>query len=342
MQKLLKTLLAATAASVIVSSGTLAADITLRVADSLPPQHPFTVSGLQFFMARVKQLTGDKIAFQHFPAQQLGKANEMLRVAQTGIADIAYVAPGYISDTLPLSEVATLPGLFTTSCEGGEAFRKLATGDGILNKQELEPLGVKVLTMFTLPTSELYPNTRSIDSIESFKGLKVRSGSVGNDLTLQAVGAVPVRISGPEVMEALQRGTVDANIGTMSAQTTYGFDVHSKYATLGASLGSFAGSYVISLKKWNTLPKEVRTAMEEAGRETDANLCEALQAEETKSLKIMEGKGIKINRLDAATKAAIQAAVSGVQDTWAKGLDARGLSGSKVLAAFRDARKKVN
>jgi hypothetical protein len=46
----------------------------------------------------------------HYPAQQLGKATDMLKLTQTGVADIGYVAPAYASDKMPVSEVAILPG----------------------------------------------------------------------------------------------------------------------------------------------------------------------------------------------------------------------------------------
>jgi hypothetical protein len=39
----------------------------------------------------------------------LGKAKDLLALTQAGVIDIAYVAPGFVSDKMPLSVVAELP-----------------------------------------------------------------------------------------------------------------------------------------------------------------------------------------------------------------------------------------
>ena len=60
-------------------------------------------------MAEVQKRTNNAVTFEHYPAQQLGKAADMLKLTQTGVADIGYVAPAYVSDKMPVSEVAMSP-----------------------------------------------------------------------------------------------------------------------------------------------------------------------------------------------------------------------------------------
>ena len=57
-----------------------------QVLDGLKAGDRIIVEGLQVWMKRVNELTGNKVTFEHFPAQQLGKAGEMLRIAQSGVA----------------------------------------------------------------------------------------------------------------------------------------------------------------------------------------------------------------------------------------------------------------
>ena len=84
---------------------------TLRAADSLPVGHFFAEKGLKFWASEVRKQTNNAIDLQYFPAEQLGKAKDMLQLATTGVADIAYVVPSYVSDKMPLMTVSELPGL---------------------------------------------------------------------------------------------------------------------------------------------------------------------------------------------------------------------------------------
>ena len=62
----------------------------------------------------------------------------MLKLTQTGVADIGYVAPAYASDKMPVSEVAMLPGAFEHSCQGTLAYWKLARS-GVIAEQDYPP-----------------------------------------------------------------------------------------------------------------------------------------------------------------------------------------------------------
>src|ERR1700676_4223898 len=80
--------------------------ITLRVADSFPKGHYLVKLILEPWMEEVKKRTNNAVTFEHYPAQQLGKAADMLKLTQTGVADIGYIAPAYVSDKMPVSEGA--------------------------------------------------------------------------------------------------------------------------------------------------------------------------------------------------------------------------------------------
>src|SRR3954451_12634987 len=100
--------------------------IKLRVADSFPKGHFIVKLVLEPWMEEVKKRTNNAVSFEYYPAQQLGKAADMLKLTQTGVADIGYVAPGYVSEKMPVSEVAMLPGGFAHTCQATRAYWKLA------------------------------------------------------------------------------------------------------------------------------------------------------------------------------------------------------------------------
>ena len=81
--------LAAAAALAWAGTAAQAQTITLRVADALPNGHIAHQFILRPFMEAVTKATSGQVVFQHFPAEQLGKAKDMLALTQTGVADMA-------------------------------------------------------------------------------------------------------------------------------------------------------------------------------------------------------------------------------------------------------------
>jgi TRAP-type C4-dicarboxylate transport system substrate-binding protein len=129
--------------------------LTLRVADSFPVGHYVAEYATKYWMREVERLSEKGVVFEYYPAEQLGKAKDMLSLVQSGVADIGYIAPSYITDKLPLSAVAELPLNFSSSCAGTKAFWKLAQSGGELSTRELKPLGVRTLFVLVLPPNQL-------------------------------------------------------------------------------------------------------------------------------------------------------------------------------------------
>src|SRR5690606_339447 len=84
--------------------------VQLRVADSFPTTHWVSEKVTKYMMARMEELfPGGEVKFQYYPSEQLGKSKDMLALASAGVTDIAYVAPAFVSDKMPLSVVGELP-----------------------------------------------------------------------------------------------------------------------------------------------------------------------------------------------------------------------------------------
>src|SRR4051794_37885020 len=92
--------------------------ITLRLAESLPAGHVIHELVAKPFMKLVTKATNGQITFQHYPAEQLGKAKDMAQLTVAGVADVSYIVPSYSSEKYPLTAVAELPGIFDTECQG--------------------------------------------------------------------------------------------------------------------------------------------------------------------------------------------------------------------------------
>ena len=314
-----------------------AAQTTLRVADSLPVGHFFAEQGLKFWLAEVRKQTNNAVDMQYFPAEQLGKAKDMLQLAMTGVADVTYVVPSYVSDKMPLMTVSELPGLARTSCQGTEAFMKLARG-GLLDQKELAPNGVVVLFSAILDPYQAYAS-RKIDSLEGFKGLKLRTAGGAQAALVKSLGGVPVNMAAPETYEALSRGTIDGVIFPAASLIAYDLAGRLKSATQDVSFGTVVLTYAMSQKRFQELPANVRTAMLAAGDAAAKNVCNWLDGSGASNRDKITAAGVGYFKLSAADQQKLAEASTAVQRDWAQQLDKRGKPGTEVLEAYIGALK---
>jgi TRAP-type C4-dicarboxylate transport system substrate-binding protein len=308
----------------------------LRVADSFPKGHFLVKLVLEPWMEEVKKRTNNAVAFDHYPAQQLGKATDMLKLTQTGVADIGYVAPGYASDKMPVSEVAMLPGAFDHACQGSLAYWKLAR-NGVIAQQDYTPNNIRLLLAVSLPQYRIFTVKAPVKDISDVTGLKLRSTGGAQDLTLRAIGAVPVRMAAPDAYESLSRGTMDGLLFPLESVVAYGADKLVKYSTDGLGFGSFVVSYSISENVWKKLSPEVQKAMTDVAEEMIPNVCQQVQKAENELKKSLETAGLRFETLQPEVSGKFRDSMKGVAKTWADGLDGRGKKGGEALKEFEAA-----
>ena len=307
--------------------------IKLRVADSFPADHYLARLVLKPWMDEVTKRTNGAVEFTRYPNQQLGKAADMLRLTQTGLVDIGYIGPSYVSDKMPVSEVAQLPGAFDTVCPGTMAYWKSAR-TGVLAKSDYASNKIHLLLATVLPSYHAFTARTPIHTTADFAGLKLRTTGGAQDLTVRAFGGVPVRMAAPDAYESLSRGTMDGLLFPLESVISYGLDKLVKNATDGVGFGSFIVTYSIGIDAWNRLPPEVRRAMDEVAEEREPILCQQVQDEEQASRQKLEAAGVVFAPLPPATIAEIHAKLQGVAAEWARGLDARGKPGTEALHEF--------
>jgi TRAP-type C4-dicarboxylate transport system substrate-binding protein len=325
------------AASLGFISGTAAAqEITLRVADSLPVDHYIANYTVKPWMEAVTAATDGRVAFEYFPAEQIGKAKDLLALTTSGVADIGYVAPSYVSDKMPLSAVAQLPGAFGSACEGTEAYYDLATG-GIIAEQEMATNDVRLLLTVVAYPYQVFTSNRPIDGLESLEGLKLRTTGGAMDIMARKVGAAPIQMAGPEVYDSLSRGTLDGLVFPYSGVLGYHLESLVKWGTQDLNFGSFAYNYVISEKKFQSLPEDVQKIMIDLGAKQTSAACRSVDGDVKPDMEKLRQAGVTFATLSEEARAEIGRAIEPVTTEWAADLDRRGKPGTEVLQAFRSA-----
>ncbi|MEW6641926.1 MAG: TRAP transporter substrate-binding protein DctP [Pseudomonadota bacterium] len=344
MKSILAGCLAGGLAAALLAPAARAEDaaITLRLADSLPIGHVIHESVTKPFIAAVEQRTGGKLKLTHYPAEQLGKAKDLLRLTQSGVVDIGYIVPSYASDKMPLSAVAELPGGFRDACQATQAYWNLAQDGQFLGTKEYAPNAIRPLVTFVLPTYQIVLSTRkTVNSLADIEGLKIRTAGGALDLMMRSIKAVPIRMSPPEIYEAMSRGTLDgAMIGYQSA-ASYDLIGLLKTGTVNEPLSSVVITYSISAAKWKALPEAYRQVLAEEGERITRDSCAKFAHAEDEALAKAKGKGIRLIHFSPEDEKAMTSVFDLVARDWASGLDGRGKPGSDALAVWATALKAV-
>jgi len=317
---------------------TLAETIKLRVADVYPVGHTVPNSTIKVFMDEVKSQLGDQVQFEYYPAEQLGKGKDLLALTQSGVVDIGLVVPSYISDKMPLSAVSELPGGYKSSCDGTVALHHMATED-VLRKNEFEPNNIRVLITHSFAPFQAF-SAKPYQSLKSFEGQKLRTLGLVTDMTIKQLGAVPIRISAPEISEAMSRGTIDGGLMGIATVVSYDLTRYLKSATYGDSFGGTIVTYAISENNWKKLSPNVQAAMIAAGEKATRNGCKfADDAVESEYAKLKQA-GVSVVSFSPEDRKTFESRTSAIGKEWAESLDKRGKAGTPTLSEFQELLKK--
>ncbi len=319
-----------------------AATLTLKVADALPSGHIAHQYILRPFMEGVTRRTNGEIKFQHFPGEQLGKAKDMLIMEQSGVTDIALTVPSYISDKLPLTAAAELPGAFNTVCEATKSYRRLTHEGGMLFKNEYGANRIRALMAFPIAPSNLVLSTnRKVEAAKDLDGLKIRTSGGAHDLTVRSLGAVSVRMSPPEVYESMQRGTVDGALFPIPSVISYDLTNLVKSFATNVNFGGIILTYSISEVKWRLLTPEQKAIVEEEADKALNGGCEKLDGEFAEGVKKIQAAGGRLFAFAPADLQKFDGVFEIVRRDWAANLDRRGKPGTEVLNAWTAAVQAV-
>jgi TRAP-type C4-dicarboxylate transport system substrate-binding protein len=184
--------------------------ITAKVGSVAPEGTPWAewIDGIK---ARMDKDTGGKLKLKIFLGGKLGGEKEMVEETKNGNLHLFGGSTGSIATWVPELNVLELPFIFTSDAEADFVLDKLRDRVAKL----LEAKGF-VMVMWAENGWHGYGvKGKCIGQVEDMKGLKMRSQeSYVHIETYKAFGASPVEMAVPEVLGALQTGTVDGYSNT--------------------------------------------------------------------------------------------------------------------------------
>lgn len=241
--------------------------ITLKLAVDSSPEAPFTKEFVQPFMDKVVELTDNKVEFDFYPSEQLGKAADLLSLTKDKVTDIGYIGTPYFVSEMPLTNaVVGLPGLYESAVEGSVAYYHLSQQNPVLETDYLSN-GIRPLLSFMIPPYEIYTSGKEIKTPDDLANLKIRTaGGISSELMAYAK-ATPVQVSSADMYDAFDKGIAEALMQYPVNLKAYSLGELVKYGTNGLAAGGGVVVLAINEEVYQGLPEDVQEALLQAGRE---------------------------------------------------------------------------
>ena len=195
----------AAAAALVAGAPAHAQDkpVNLKMSSWVPAQHPLNPA-LQAWADDIKKASGGTITAQLFPSEQLGKAFDHYDMARDGIADAAYINPGYQPGRFPIMAGASLPFLFSNGKSGSAAI------DAWYKQYAAKEMkDVKVCFAFVHDPGTFHAR-KKITLPTDINGMKIRPATSTIGQMVTSLGGTNVQASAPAARDALEKGVADA------------------------------------------------------------------------------------------------------------------------------------
>jgi TRAP-type transport system periplasmic protein len=303
--------------------------VTLKLSSWLPAQHPLNPM-LQAWADDVRKESQGTIASTMFPSEQLGKAFDHYDMARDGIADFAYVNPGYQPGRFPIFAAASLPFLFADA-KGGSA----AIDAWYRTYAAREMKDVHFCFAFVHDPGTLH-SRRRIVLPSDLRDLKVRpaTGTIGQMVT--TLGGTNVQASAPESREMLERGVADAITFPWGSLGLFGIDkVVSFHLDVPLYVTPFV--WVMNLDRYNGLSLAQKKVIDEHCTTEWAEKIAAPWAdfESSGRTRIAALPGHELTRLSPDQLEAWRKAVAPVVGQWGNDVKRTGLDSAPVLDGLK-------
>jgi TRAP-type transport system periplasmic protein len=332
-------LAAALAASIAgLAPAALAQDkeVQLKLSHWVPPAHPLQPA-LQAWAADIEKASNGSIKSMIFPAEQLGKAFDHYDMARDGIADFAWVNPGYQPGRFPIIAAGELPFLIADAKGGSAAL------DTWYHKYAATEMKDVHFCLAFVNDPGTFHSHKKILLPADLKGLKVRPADATIGQFMSLLGATNVQASAPEARDVLSRGVADAITFPWGSIVLFGIDKVVSFH-MDAPLYVTTFVWVMNRQKYDALSAAQKTVIDDhCTMEWAVKIASPwADFEAAGKPKIKAEAGHEIYPLTPAQLDDWRKAAAPLQEKWAENARSAGADPDKVMAELKDALKKQN
>jgi len=258
------------------------------------------------FAKIVNEMTGDQLQIKFFEGGSLVPPFEIFDAVAKGTLDAGGDWPNYWTGK---DTAFDLLGSYPFGLTPIDYMVWIYQGGGFELYQEVYgKFGLVYLPYAVTPMESGVRGNKPINSLEDYKGLKVRMAGRTQGKILQNVGASQTMLAGGEVYQALERGVIDAaEFCSPSIDWAMGFgEVTSYWASPGWHQPASVLGVMINKKKWDELSDQLKSILRTAAMANFAWSFTFFEYESIESTQMFLEKGIEITRLNDKDLAELQ------------------------------------
>lgn len=267
-------------------------------------------NGVQEIGKRIDAITNGRVHVTCHPAGSLGiSAADITGAVSDGV--VTYASNAFITGSVPLVGMFSLPGLFATE---EELYKGIEIMRPYIEKQ-MEEQGLVYLGEYNY-TRQVIFSTEIIHSLADLNGKKVRVASVEQAEFAKRFGGSPVTIGTPDVAQALQLGTVSVVLTAASGGARLWQDLLKSNYIIGPNFT--VSPVIMNLDAWNTLSADEQAQVRAAVKEVTTGITNSLRSDNAVMTETYKGKGMDITTGTPEEEKLMLDTLRDYWPTWAK------------------------
>lgn len=296
--------LAASLCLALFSTGVHAADpvkqIVLKCAFYQPINHPIFVLGKES-LSKIEAATEGRVKFVLYPSSTLVPTTEMASGVDDGTAFCANWYMPYMSKTIPLFNIETLP--IWTSANLQSVVNAYDEGINDLYTEALHRQGLKNTKVAGVSEAlwRVLGTKKAVRTPADIKGMKIRTVGAEADM-LRSMGANPINVTNDQTYEALSRGIAEGATNSFMMFAARGYFEYLKYVS-ELNVMPVLMHIIYNTKELDKLDPRDRPTVEKAMKELATYTREGLSRLNEASIKESPKKfGMQIIQLSPADR----------------------------------------
>lgn len=313
----------------------IAAEFTLKFSDHSSPT--VRTRNIEWWGNEVEKRTNGRVKFQYYFAESLAKARDMPDAIRTGLTDCATFVAAYFPDKVPAFTVVDIGGIsdpYVVNMTMGDLYRENPALQADLDKWNCrllfhQSVGETVIVF-----------RKEVTDLEGFRGKKIRAVGYQAEF-MNAIGAVPVPLSHPEIHTGLERGSIDGALGFPYTAWGQGYYEVAPNWVRGIP-GNYSIPALINKDVWKKLPKDIQDIMLEVGIEFQKRYSDEVKIEDDRvCVKVAkEVKGSHVAPLSPEDLKRWNNLIAPVQEKWCKDMEEKGVPGREILKQYHKIAKR--
>jgi TRAP-type transport system periplasmic protein len=268
------------------------AQIVVKLGTIAPEGSPWHEALLKM-QQRWKEISGGKVQLRIYAGGVAGDEPDMLRKMKIGQLHAAGITSSKLRAEVPDMEAAAFPMLVRDDAELDYVIQKIRP----LLEEQLQSNGYKVLTWASAGWVHFFATEPVITPADLQKRKLFFWGSDTTYIDLlKNSGFHPVPLAVTDLLPSLQTGLVDAFASPATAALAFQWFALAPHMT-NLRWQPLQSLTVISTRKWDEIPADLRGPLAEAADEIGRNLQKETRDLEEKAVNVMKEHGLQVHEV---------------------------------------------